>query len=221
MSDFPERELAFQTVAAGDTAALLALLQKEPTIRNATNAEGISLLMFAIYNRKRDVANLLVQLGVELDVFSASAYGALKLVTEILSNGPALVNAISPDGWTPLHLASFFGNILVVKYLVMSGGDINAVSRNNLKNQPLNAATASNHTDIAKFLIQNGADVNFAQHGGVTPLHEAAHNGNDELVQIFLSHGAIAAAKDEAGETALDKATKQGHTNVMAILQSS
>jgi ankyrin repeat protein len=221
VSNSPEYEQAFQAVTVGDTATLLTLLKKDPKIRNATNGEGISLLMFAIYNRKMDVADRLVQLGVGFDLFSASAYGALKEVVEILNSGPTLVNTFSVDGWTPLHLASFFGNILVVKYLVMSGGDINAVSRNNLKNQPLNAATVSNHTDIAKFLIQNGADVNFAQHGGSTPIHAAAHNGNEELVQIFLAHGADPNAKDEAGETPFDKATKQGHTNLASILRSS
>ena len=166
MSTSTVHEKAFQSVKAGDTAGLLALLKQHPTTLNAINTNGISLFVFAVYNGKKDLADLLVQLGVKLDVFSASAYGALKEIVEILRYEPGLVNTFSPDGWTPLHLASFFGNIMLVEYLVMSRADISAVSRNDLKNQPLNAAAVSNQTDIAKLLIKNGTDVNFAQHGG-------------------------------------------------------
>jgi len=213
-------EQAFQAVTAGDTAAVRTLLNNHPGLLDATNEKGVSLLMFAIYNQKKDIADMLVNRGVRLDVFSASAYGALKETVEILRYEPDLVNAFSPDGWMPLHLASFFGNIMLVEYLVMSRADINAVSRNTLKNQPLNAATVSNHTDVAKFLIKKGADVNFAQHGGITPLHAASHNGNEELVQILLAHGADPNAKDEKNETPIEKAMQRGHMNCVTILRS-
>jgi len=220
VSNSAVHEQAFQAVAVGDIAMIRTLLNKHPDILNATNAKGISLLMFAIYNQKKGIADLLVNRGVRLDVFSASAHAALKELVEILRCEPTLVNAFSPDGWTPLHLASFFGNIMLVEYLVMSRADISAVSRNNLKNQPLNAAAVSNQTDIAKLLIKNGTDVNFAQHGGITPLHAAAHNGNEELVQILLAHGADPNAKDEKGETPIDKAAQRRHVNIVSILRS-
>ncbi|MBM2841867.1 MAG: ankyrin [Bacteroidetes bacterium] len=215
-----EIEQVFQAIKAGDKEALASLLKQHPTVRNATNPEGISLLLFAIYNGKKDIADLLVQAGSKFDVFSAAAYGALTEIVNILQYEPGLLNAYSPDGWTPLHLASFFGNQMVVEYLVMSRADVGAVSKNNLKNQPLNAATASNHTDIVKVLVKRGADVNFAQHEGITPLHAAAHNGNEELVQILLAHGADPNAKDEKGETPIDKATQRGHVNIVSILRS-
>ena len=213
-------EKAFQAVAVGDTAGLVALLKDHPTVRNEVNAEGISLLMFAIYNGKKDIAEMLVNSGAKLDVFSASAYGTLNEIVALLRSEPDLVNTFSPDGWTPLHLASFFGNILVVESLLMSRADINAVSRNNLKNQPLSAATVSNKTDVVKCLVKRGADIHFAQHGGITPLHSAAYNGNEELVQIFLAHGADPNAKDDSGKTPIEMASQQGHTGVVSILRS-
>jgi ankyrin repeat protein len=220
MSNSAIHEQAFQAVTSGDTGAVRTLLNNHPGLLDATNEKGVSLLMFAMYSRKNDIADLLLNRGARFDVFSASAYGALKEVVDILRFEPGLINTFSPDGWTPLHLASFFGNLLLVEYLVMSRADINVVSRNALKNQPLNAATASNHTDIAKFLVKKGADVNFAQHGGITPLHAAAHNGNEELVHILLAHGADPGAKDEKSETPTDKATLRGHMNIVLILGS-
>jgi len=211
---------AFRAVKDDDKDALVTILKQFPSVRNATNQEGISLLMFAIYNGKKDIAEMLVHAGTKLDVFSASAHGALKEIVEMLRIEPDLVNSFSQDGWTPLHLASFFGNVMVVEYLVMSRADINAVSKNDLKNQPLNAATASNQTDIAKFLVKRGADVNFVQHEGITPLHAAAYNGNEELVQILLAHDADPNARDEKGESPIDKATQRGHMNIVSILRS-
>ncbi len=214
------QEKAFQAVKDGKRDALIALLEEHPSIRNAKNTEGISILLFAIYNQRRELADLLVKFGAEFDVFSASAYAALNDIVSILRFEPDLINTFSPDGWTPLHLASFFGNIMVVEFLVMSRSDINAESKNALKNQPLNAATASNKADIAQFLLKKGANVHFAQHGGITPLHAAAQNGSDELVRILLAHRADPNVKSDKGETPMDMATQQGHTNIVSLLRS-
>jgi len=214
------REKAFQAVKDGKKDILIGLLDDHPSIRNAKNAEGISLLLFAIYNQRKELADLLVKFGAEFDVFSASAYGALKDIVSILRFEPDLVNTFSPDGWTPLHLASFFGNIMVVEFLVVSRAEMGAESRNALKNQPLNAATVSNKTDIVQFLLKKGADVHFAQHGGITPLHAAAHNGNDKVVRILLAHGADPKTRNDKGETPMDMATQQGHANVVSLLRS-
>ena len=46
------------------------------------------------------------------------------------------LNAYSYDGWTPLHLAAFFGQRAAVERLMAAGADLNAVSRNALRNTP-------------------------------------------------------------------------------------
>jgi ankyrin repeat protein len=213
-------EKAFRAVKDGKRDVLIALIEEYPSIRNAKNADGISLILYAIYNQRRELADLLVKFGAEFDVFSASAYGALKDIVSILRFEPELVNTYSSDGWTPLHLAAFFGNIMIVEFLVVSGAHLNAESKNALKNQPLNAATTSNKMDIVQLLLKKGADVHFAQHGGITPLHAAAHNGNVEMVRTLLAHGANPNAKNDKGETPMDMATQQGHTNVLPLLRS-
>lgn len=215
-----QQEQAFQAVKAGNRDVLVGLLTEYPSTRNATSADGTSLLLFSIYNQRRELTDLLVKSGAPFDVFSASAYGTLKETARIIKSEPALVHAYSPDGWTPLHLASFFGNIMVVEYLVVSHADVNAISKNELRNQPLNAATASNKLDIAQYLLMKGADVHFAQHGGITPLHAAAHSGNEDLVRILLDHQADPSSKNDKGETPMDMAAQQGHLNVVSILRS-
>ena len=42
-------------------------------------------------------------------MFEAATFGDLDRLTELLAEDPELVDAISGDGFTPLHLAAFFG----------------------------------------------------------------------------------------------------------------
>ena len=59
-------------------------------------------------------------------------------------------------------------------------------SRTSRSTRPRRAATSRS----AGVLLAAGADVNATQHGGYTPLHEAAQHGDVELVELFLSAGA-------------------------------
>ena len=69
---------------------------------------------------------------------------------------------------------------------------------------------------LARFfsLIERGADVEAAQHGGYTPLHSAAANGNDELVTLLLDGGADPARLTDDGHTAAALATERGHVDL-------
>jgi ankyrin repeat protein len=103
------------------------------------------------------------------------------------------VNAYSHDGWTPLHLASFFGHEEVAKILLARGADVNARSRSTRfakENTPLHAAAANRQVGVAEVLIAHGADVNARDGGGFTPLALAAGGKNDVLVVILLEKGA-------------------------------
>ena len=87
------------------------------------------------------------------------------------------MNAFAFDGWTPLHLAAFFGQLDAVRILLDSGADLRAVSRNSMKNTPLHAATAGKHEQIARLLLEHGADPHAIDAGGYTPAKIAAENG--------------------------------------------
>ena len=45
-----------------------------------------------------------------MSVFEACAAGEMERVERLLASDPAAVNTFSADGWTPLHLAAFFGH---------------------------------------------------------------------------------------------------------------
>ncbi|MFC3918361.1 ankyrin repeat domain-containing protein [Deinococcus metalli] len=79
------------------------------------------------------------------------------------------MNAVSPDGFTPLGLASFFGRAEAAQVLLEAGADVHAVSRNPMQVQPLHSAVAGNHEALARVLVAAGADVNAEQADGFTP----------------------------------------------------
>ena len=68
-------------------------------------------------------------------------------------------------------------------------------------------------------LLGAGADVNATQHGGYTPLHEAAQSGDVELAELFLSAGADPTILSDAAETPAEIAEAAGHHDLAARIR--
>jgi ankyrin repeat protein len=165
-----------------------------------------SALLMRLYNGDRPGAQALARKQLILDLFEASALGALEQVIERCEEDPESVYAYSDDGWTPLHLAAYFGNNACVKDLLRRGAEIDARARNGTDVTPLHSACAGNHTIVAITLIVAGADVNAVQHGGYHPLDNALQNGNEELAEALRAAGATSHTIDateapDEGET--------------------
>ncbi|MEE6525879.1 hypothetical protein FKM82_026173 [Ascaphus truei] len=61
-------------------------------------------------------------------------------------------------GYTPLHVASHYGNIKMVNYLLQHGAKVNAKTKNGYT--PLHQAAQQGHTHIINVLLQHGASPN-------------------------------------------------------------
>jgi ankyrin repeat protein len=146
-------------------------------------------ILLLIYRGDRDAAQELAR-GQDLTVFEAAALDALEWLIERLEADPGMLSAYSDDGWTPLHLAAFFGNGASVRELLRRGADVNARSTNELGVTPLHSACASDASAAARLLIASGADVNAKQASGHTPLDSALRNGNAELIGVLEAAGA-------------------------------
>lgn len=203
---------------AGDSTEVRRLLAADPTLVGTRNEIGETPVMAALYRGHAAVVDLLLAAGAPLDVFAASATGRTDALREALGAAPASVNAFAFDGWTPLHLAAFFGRLGIVEALLESGANLNVVSRNSLRNAPLHAAIAGNHSDVALLLIERGADVHAADAGGHTPLHIAAENGSLPVVRILVERGADPRAVDAEDRTPLARAAARNHTAIVDLL---
>ena len=207
-----------EAATGGDVAKVRTMLQADPSLARARDENGVSVIMKATYYGKRDVVAALLDTGVELDIFEAAATGGVERVSNLIANDPSMANLYSPDGFTPLGFAVFFGQPEVAKALLKGGADVNAASRESMKVTPLASAAAAKQTDIARLLIEHGANVNARAASGHIPLHEASANGNVELVKLLIEKGADVNAKTDDGKTPLDFAIEYKRPDVIELL---
>ncbi len=202
-----------EAVKNGDIGKVKALLTAEPDLIHTKTENQVPLVLLATYQRSpRLLEALLANTDYELDIFEATALGVNERVQELLNRQPDLLNAVSPDGFSPLGLASFFGHSDTVKVLLEKGADVNQPSSNAWQVQPLHSAVAARSLEIVTYLLQNGAEINAPQQHGFTPLHTAAQHGDGDMIKLLLEHKADINATTSSGETAMDIALKCKHT---------
>jgi uncharacterized protein len=197
----------FESIAAGDEQALREELERDPDSASERNADGLSPVLYALYNGQEGLVDPILDANPALDVFDAAAVGRTRGLEELLDAEPNLATAWSADGFTALHLAAFFGQEDAAKLLLERGAEPNVVARHaSIVVTPLHSAAAGSHPAIVKLLLAAGADVNAAQDGGFTPLHSAANNDDRESAEALLAAGADATLRTDEGKTPADLA---------------
>jgi ankyrin repeat protein len=200
----------FEAIAAGDTTAADALLAADPALGTARHSTGATPVLYALYHRRPDLARHLAAHLTTLSLAEAAALDEVERVGELLDGGAA-VDARTPDGFTALHLAAFFGAPRAAGLLLRRGADAGAVADNPMRVQPLNSAAAGRHHEIVAALIAAGADVNAQQESGYTPLLAAAGLGDAELARLLLAAGADPGLAKDDGVGPAELARAQGH----------
>jgi ankyrin repeat protein len=170
-----------------------------------------SELMQALYEGRTDEARAIADEREDLDAFEAAAIGDVERLRALLDENAGLSVVWSEDGFTPLHLAAFFGHPEAAKLLIERGADLEARSINEqlaLDAAPLHSASAAGQLHVCEVLLDAGADVNAVQHGGYTALLDAAANQNEELMEFLLERGADRTARLDDGRGLEDLAVR-------------
>lgn len=212
----------FAAIAAGETDRVHEAIASDTSLINARNTAGLSAVLEATYRGRNEIAKLLIDRGARLDIFEAAATGTQDRLEQLLHVDRTSVNSCSADGWTPLHLAVFFSRLNIVRVLLKSGADVNAISKSGERLSPLHSALANpNNAAIAEILLDAGSDPNAIQEQGYTPLHYAAYNGLEKVVRILLNRSVETDVRTKEGKSAYDLSVERGHTAIASLLKSN
>jgi ankyrin repeat protein len=199
----------FSAIGADDVAAVRALVAADPALAAARDAEGVSALMRARYRRDRGLTQAILEAAPDLDAVEAAAFGDLDRLAALVTDAEA-AGTFSPDGFSLLHLAAFYGKPETTTFLLEHGAEVDVRGRGWMTGTPLHSAASARHADVARILLEAGADPDARQSGGWTPLLGAAHNGDAELAGLLLDAGADPAAVNDDGASVLGLATESG-----------
>jgi len=110
---------------------------------------------------------------------------------------------------TPLMFAAMNGNHEIVKYLLASGADPNALSEDGTT--PLGAAALGGDEETVELLIKAGARPNDIDKRGYSPLMFAAMKGNHSIIGALIKAGADVNHQARDGRSALMTAATSGN----------
>ncbi|MGD8327875.1 MAG: ankyrin repeat domain-containing protein [Acidobacteriota bacterium] len=208
-------------VEQGDSESVSRLLDTSPGLATQRDEQGVSWILHALYHRQPAIAELIASHRDDLDLHEAAALGRLEHAERVLAAQPDAIAARSPDGFTPLHYAAFFGRPDMVALLTDLGADVNAVADNPTRVCPLHSAAACADVESCRRLLAAGANPDAQQQAGYTALMSAALHGNRELADTLLAAGAATGIATDDGRTAADFAREGEHDELAQLLAAT
>jgi|SRR5688572_13881720 uncharacterized protein len=130
---------------------------------------------------------------------------------------PGAAKTVTPDGTTPLHVATDLDHLEAAALLVRGGADVKAVNRYGVT--PLYSAALNGNAAMVELLLNAGADPNAALPQGETALMTAARVGKVDAMRVLLARGAKVNVKEGWKEqTALMWAAHDGNAEAARLL---
>ena len=111
-------------------------------------------------------------------------------------------------------------NIHLIRYLIENGADIHAATEDGVT--PLHEAVCRLRSEaLIELLLEKGAQVNTcSKSSGITPLMEAARQGNLFIADLLLKAGALLNARDSMGWTPFFHAIGSDESDMVKLLMA-
>ncbi len=176
---------------------------------NARDYEGLTALMYALYNADDEIIDHLLLNGADINsidysgtsvLMHAIMAGQIQFTLENIDSIGA-INHRNSLGYTALVYAAENGDLALAEALVNSGGNIHYTTDRGTT--PLIHAAAFGNFFLVDFFAFSGAVINHRANDGSTALHMAAYYGHEEVAGLLLSWGADPEMRDNRGNTPL------------------
>lgn len=154
--------------------------------------------------RRRQIARILLDHGVPLDVFAAISLDRHADLRRLLAADPAAVNKKREQPW--LVRAARCADAEAVRILLAAKADVATAEAGGYT--ALHWAAFLGQPECVELLLAAGAPVSPPADNGLTPLHESVRSGHPQLAARLLRAGADREAKDGEGKRPLDYADR-------------
>lgn len=145
--------------------------------------------------------------------------GDLATVTDLVRSGVD-VNCPTPEGLTPLMIASGHGRQQMVDLLLTAGARVLAVEPR-AGATALHKAALSGNPDVAALLLDHGAFVDQQSPIlGHTALMDAVVYKHEDVVRLLLKRAARTSIRNHWNETALDLARRDGLDAIARLIEA-
>lgn len=151
-------------------------------------------------------------------IFDHVRNGNLEAVKQSIKNSPDSVNAVNEAGNSVLVIASYKGQVEIVKLLLKKGADPNL---NSNEGSPILAAVFKGDIAIAKLLLKKKVLLTAVGRDGNSALHYAVLNKDGEMVKLLLKHKIDPSIKNSDGQTALSLAQAEKQELLIKLLENA
>ena len=153
----------------------------------------------------------------EYEIFDACRRGDLAALQELHATNPDVINAVDAKGFTPLILAAYNEQPVIVDFLLANGANVD--TQDAAGNTALMGVSFKGYKGIARKLLDAGADVNIRNSNGAPALTFAATFGHLQIAEWLLQHGADLSLRDSRGKSPFDHAVIQENEAMIDLLE--
>ena len=215
----PEIENIFQLIYQEKIKELSAyILNENNEIWNIKRGDNITILHSAcVFDNYKIVRTIVNQTKKRLNLTQESSLSDEERIKNEKIFKDFINAQTETEHLTPLHYASFRGNIKIIELLISNYADINALSSNGL-NMLHKAAQGNKPSTIIYYNKKYNLDLNSTDNDNLNALHLATISGMTEAVEILLSLGMDPNIQDINGNTTLHYAVKYNHIRIIKKL---
>ncbi|XP_046562227.1 putative ankyrin repeat protein RF_0381 [Haliotis rubra] len=219
--DRNQNSILHRACKGGNMEIIKSILTNYSMDVNDIGFEGLTPVMLAASEGRKDMFDLLLQNGADLTQEDDNRYnilhmacqgGNMDLVKYVLAQNIVKINSRSDDGSSPAMEAVYARHAEVLKLLVSEGADLTFV--NSEKNNILCAAVEGKHMDTVKYVLLNDfVEIESRNIEGMTAVMLAAEEGLVEIFDLLVRKGANLSLVNDDKQNILHMACERGIAN--------